>query len=419
MSRFPRALLAIGTASVAAFALVACGDDAGSDSDSSGACTEGDGMTVGTILPQTGSLAYLGPPEFAGVDLAIEEINEFGGVLDNCVKVLHEDSGDTSTDIASQAADALISQGVDVVIGAASSGVSFQFIDKLYEEGIVQISPANTSPDFTTYERGDYYFRTAPSDILQGRVMADTLIADGHEKIAILALQDAYGTGLAASIEANLTEFGGEVVLTTIYDPNAAEFSAEVSELAAADADAVVLITFNEIVNLGPALAEGGLSSQDIPWYFVDGNLADYTADFPEGFLVGTKGTFPGADPTPIRERLLDINPDLKDFTYASESYDATALAALAAIAGGSFDSDTIKDNLIDVSSGGTKCTGFTECATLLAEDSSADIDYEGYSGPIEFSPEGDVTAATIGIYEYLADNTYQNLEYRFGDLNG
>jgi ABC-type branched-subunit amino acid transport system substrate-binding protein len=416
MARFPRALLAVATAGMTAFALTACGED---EPDSSGGqCEEGDGMTVGTILPQTGSLAFLGPPEFAGVNLAVEEINEFGGVLDTCVEVLHEDSGDTTTDIASQSADALIAQGVDVVIGAASSGVSFQFIDKLYEEGIVQISPANTSPDFTTYERGDYYFRTAPSDILQGRVLADQIIADGHEKVAILALQDAYGTGLAAAVEENLTAFGGEVVMKTIYDPNASEFSAEVSELAAAEADAVVLITFNEIVNLGPALAEGGLSAQDLGWYLVDGNLADYSEDFPAGFLVGAKGTFPGADPEPIRDRLLEIDPELKDFTYSSESYDATALAALAAIAGDSHDSETVKDNLIDVSSGGTECTGFTECAELLAEDKGTDIDYTGYSGPIEFSPEGDVTAATIGIYQYLEDNTYENLDYRFGDLN-
>ncbi|WP_335985887.1 ABC transporter substrate-binding protein [Glycomyces sp. MUSA5-2] len=418
MARFPRALLAVATAGITAFSLAACGEDE-DPSASGGECTESDdALKIGTILPQTGSLAFLGPPEFAGVHLAQQEINEYGGVLGSCVDVLDQDSGDTSTDIASQSADALIAQGVHAVIGAASSGVSFQFIDKLYEEGIVQVSPANTSPDFTTYPRGDYYFRTAPSDVLQGRVLADTIIQDGHEKIAILALQDAYGTGLADSVEQNFTEFGGEVVLKTIYDPTATEFSAEVSAVADSGADAIVLVTFNEIVNLGPALAEGGLSAQDIPWYLVDGNLADYSETFPAGFMEGAKGTFPGADPAEIRDRLLEVDPELTDFTYGPESYDATSLVALAAIAGDSIDSETIKDNLIDVSSGGTKCTGFTECAELLAEDNTADIDYEGYSGPIEFSPEGDVNAATIGVYQYLPDNTYENLTYTFGELS-
>jgi len=408
MSRFPRALLAAATAGATLFALTACGGDEGSDESDCG-------MKIGTILPQTGSLAFLGPPEFAGVDLAVEEINEAGGVLDQCVEVIHEDSGDTTTDIASQSADSLIAQGVHAVVGSASSGVSFQFIDKLYGEGIVQISPANTSPDFTTYERGDYYFRTAPSDVLQGRVLADAIIADGHASVAILALQDAYGTGLADSVEQNVVEFGGEVVMKTIYDPNASEFSAEVAELAAADADAVVLITFNEFTNLAPELVESNLGPQDLGWYMVDGNLSNYGDQFPEGMLEGTKGTFPGADPSVIQDRLLEIDPDLTDFTYATESYDATILLALAAAAGDSYDSDTIKDNLVDVSREGTKCTVYAECLELI--ENGEDIDFDGTSGPIEFSPEGDITAATIGLYQYLPDNTYENIDYIFQTL--
>ncbi|WP_100446034.1 ABC transporter substrate-binding protein [Glycomyces xiaoerkulensis] len=414
MSRFPRALLATATAGATAFALAACGTDDDDSSGASGDC-EGTGLTMGSILPQTGSLAFLGPPQFAGADLAIEEINEAGGVLGECVEIIHEDSGDTQTDIASQSADSLIAQDVQAIIGSASSGVSLQFIDKLYEEGIVQVSPANTSPEFTTYERGDYYFRTAPSDVLQGRVLADQVIADGHEQVAILALQDSYGTGLADSVEQNVTEFGGEVVMKEIYDPNATEFSAEVSQLAEADADAVVLITFNEITSLGPELVEANLSPQDLGWYFVDGNLSNYGDDFPKGMLEGTKGTLPGADPAALESRVLEIDPDLEDFSYAAESYDATLLVALAAVAGDAYDSDTIRDNMVAVSRDGTECTSYSECVDLLAD--GEDIDYNGASGPVEFSEVGDVTAATIGIYEYQADNTYENIDYNFQTL--
>lgn len=411
MSRYPRALLAVAAAGITAFSLTACGDD----SDSGSTDCETDGLKIGTILPQTGSLAFLGPPEFAGVDLAIQEINEAGGVLGCDATAIHQDSGDTTSEIASQSADALINQGVHTVVGAASSSVSLSFIDKLYQEGIVQISPANTSPEFTTYPNGDYYFRTAPSDVLQGRVLADTIIQDGHESIVIMALQDSYGTGLAAAVEENFAAFGGTVLDTIIYDPAATEFSAEVGQVADSGADAVVLITFNEIINLAPALAEENMSAQDLGWYFVDGNLSNYGDQFPEGFLEGAKGTYPGADTAAIQDRLLEVDPELVDFTYGPESYDATVLAALAAVQGGEVDSETIKNNLIEVSRDGTKCSGFTECADLLAD--GEDIDYEGYSGPIEFSPEGDVTAATIGVFQYGADNTYTNLGYTFGDL--
>ena len=63
-------------------------------------------LKVGTLLPQTGNLAFLGPPEFAGVKLAIKEINAAGGVLGkDVVEQIDGDSGDTTTDIATQTVD--------------------------------------------------------------------------------------------------------------------------------------------------------------------------------------------------------------------------------------------------------------------------------------------------------------------------
>ncbi len=126
-------------------------------------------LNIATVLPETGNLAFLGPPEFAGAELAIQEINEAGGVLGAEVTLDQGDSGDTSTDIANQTVDRQLAAGADAFIGAASSGVSFTFIDKLVENCKIHFSPANTSPDFTTYADDDLYFRTAPSDVLQGR----------------------------------------------------------------------------------------------------------------------------------------------------------------------------------------------------------------------------------------------------------
>ena len=86
---------------------------------------EGDGeLKIGGLLPQTGSLAFLGAPEFAGAELAIQEINDAGGVLGKPVVWSPGDSGDTSTDIASQTTDRLLGEGVDAIIGAASSSVT-------------------------------------------------------------------------------------------------------------------------------------------------------------------------------------------------------------------------------------------------------------------------------------------------------
>ena len=113
--------------------------------------------------------------------------------------------------------------------------------------------------------------------------------------------------------------------------------------------------------------------------------------------------------------RLLEVNPDLKDFTYAGESYDATVVSALAAIEAKSDAGTEIAKHIVDVTKGGTKCTTFKACADLLA--AGEDIDYDGVSGPIELGETGSPTAASIGIYQYQADNTFVNLEYKFGSL--
>jgi len=162
------------------------------------ATREGDGvLKLGSLLPETGSLSFLGPPEFAGLEYAIDEINAAGGVLGAPIEYSQGDSGDTSTDIASTTVDRLISENVDAIVGAASSGVTLTVIDKVVAAGITMFSPANTSPALSDYADNSLYFRNAPSDLLQGAVLADLITADGNASVYILNLDDAYGNGLA------------------------------------------------------------------------------------------------------------------------------------------------------------------------------------------------------------------------------
>ena len=418
---------AVAVVGVASLALAACGgddDDGGEGTGATEAPTEeaaatGDGtLKLGSLLPQTGSLAFLGPPEFAGVDLAVQEINEAGGVLGEEITVSHTDSGDTTTDIASQSVDRLITEGVDAIIGAASSSVTLTVLDAIAQNKTVMFSPANTSPDLTTYPDDGYYFRTAPSDVIQGRVMGDLVISDGCANVGVMALQDPYGEGLAENVQISVEEGGGEIAggQAIIYDPNAANFATEVTQMTSLAPECIVLIGFAETSTIIPELVNQGIGPQDVPLYFVDGNLSNYGDDFPAGTLDGNKGTLPGAEATAdFQERLLGVNPDLNDFSYAPESYDAAILIALAAIAAGDDSGESISANLVAVSRDGTKCTTFEECAGLLED--GEDIDYDGVSGPVEFSEAGDPTQATVGIYQYGPDNTYTNLEYFEGQL--
>jgi ABC-type branched-subunit amino acid transport system substrate-binding protein len=205
-------------------------------------------LRIGTLLPLTGSLAFLGPPEVAGAKLAIQDLNEAGGVLGQDVELTEGDSGDASTDTASQTVDRLLQADVNAIIGAASSSVSLTVVDAITGAGVLQFSPANTADEFTTYDDNGLYFRTAPPDVLQARALADLIIAEGNNSVGILALNDAYGTGLAENLKANLLESGlaEEDIRDIIYDPQAQNYDTEIQEMVDFDPDAIAVIGFQE-----------------------------------------------------------------------------------------------------------------------------------------------------------------------------
>lgn len=221
---------------------------------------KGDGQfVVGTLLPQTGDLAFLEPPETAGVKLAIQDINKAGGVNGSDATITAADSGDGTPNIAPQEANKLLSADADVIVGAASSDVSLAVLDQITNAGVLQISPANTSTAFDTYDDKGLYFRTAPSDVLQGRVLAEQIAKDGYTNVAIMARQEAYGEALAENVEKYFTQSGGQVVAKVLYSPESPNYSAEVNEIAASDPDAIALIAFDETKKIIPEMINAGI----------------------------------------------------------------------------------------------------------------------------------------------------------------
>jgi branched-chain amino acid transport system substrate-binding protein len=424
----PTLVRSLAVAGASALLLAACGNSGGGSTTTSAAPSEsasesstvpaGDGtLTIGTVLPQTGSLAFLGPPEFAGVDLALKEINDAGGVLGKPVVKIEGDSGDTSTNIASATVDAGLAKGVDAFIGAASSSVSLTIIDKITSAGVVQMSPANTSIALTSYADKGLYWRTAPPDTFQGAILGQLVAGDDHKTAAVLALQDAYGEGLAKTFTEAFESTGGTIAFSKIYDPKAADYAAEVTAVKASKPEALVIIGFDETKKILQELIKQGIGPDKLPLYLCDGNMGNALAEgLPAGTLNGAKGTIPGSKASDeFQAALKAINPELIDFSYAPESYDATNLIALAAQAAGSDNGVAIASQLQAVSAGGEKCTNFADCKKLL--DEGKDIDYEGQSGPTDFDANGDPTKATMGIYQFGADDKIAALDFIPGDV--
>ncbi len=408
-SRFTKAVSATAVFALGAAVLTGC------SSTTAGGCELGptvDGdlvLKLGTALPQTGNLAFLGPPEEAGAALAIDEINAAGKGIN--IDVVWGDSGDTDNKAYDTEIPRLLNEGVEAILGAASSGTSLQFIDRVIDQCVIQFSPANTSAAFTTYEDKGLYFRTAPSDVLQGEVLGNLIAEDGHQKISMIVLNDSYGTGLAEYVTTAFTAAGGEVLAAPTYNTGDTNFSSQISEALAGDPDAIVLITFDEVKTIIPELVSQFPADK---LYFVDGNLTDYSADFPAGTLKGAKGTYPGVNESKIGDFLKKMNDnwvargneELKLAAYGPESYDAVVLLALAALEARSTEGANMSVKLSEVSGGtggGTKCSSFAECADIINGGGTAD--YDGPSGPITLNDVGDPTDGNILIQQFDDNN--------------
>ena len=147
MSVFSKAGSGFAILAASALVLAGCAADSGDTTAEPAAPTapasETLNLKIGTALPLTGTLAFLGPPEEAGVALAVKDINDAN--LGIQIDVVYGDSGDLDNKAYETEIPRLLNEGVSAILGAASSGVSLQFIDQVTGAGVIQFSPANTS----------------------------------------------------------------------------------------------------------------------------------------------------------------------------------------------------------------------------------------------------------------------------------
>jgi branched-chain amino acid transport system substrate-binding protein len=308
--------------------------------------------------------------------------------------------------------DRLLAAGVDAIIGAASSGVTATVKDKILGANVIQFSPANTAKTLT--EEGDLYFRTAPSDILQGRVLGDLVVADGNANAVILALDDPYGTGLLEDTTSAFEASGGTVLDSIVYDPQAQTFDAEVQAIVNADPDAVILIGFDETARILATMIEQGVGPDTKAVYGVDGNMGSTIPGQVDpnnpGVIAGMKGTAPlPAENQAFFDRLTEFQPDLTDFLYAAESYDAAIILGLAAEIAGTDEPSAVAEEIIGVTKDGENCTDWAGCMEFISQD--MDIDYDGASGPLEFSDAGEPASGNYGILRFTETGEVETID--------
>ncbi|MDP9331978.1 MAG: ABC transporter substrate-binding protein, partial [Actinomycetota bacterium] len=224
-----KTLGAITVVVVLALAAAACGSSKKTQTGSTGTTTASPGargnvngqLVLGALLPQSGDLSVIYKSLNTPLTMAVAEINAAGGVNGQQVVVKQADDG-TSVDVATSSLDTLLtSDKVDAILGAASSTTTLGIIDKIKTNGVLDCSGSTTSAALSVAggAGGGYYFRTAPSDNLQGPALAQLVLSDNKQKVAILTRNDSYGTGFGSSLSKALTDGGADVVANVAYDP--------------------------------------------------------------------------------------------------------------------------------------------------------------------------------------------------------
>ncbi len=398
----------------------------------------GDSFCVGVILPEAVNGESDFPTLAAAINLAASDISGAG----RQVKVIFRENQGTP-DEADRVAEEFLNIGVHGIVGAWSSSVSLSMIDRVTGNEVVMVSPSNTSPSLTEYNEGflmrrgyiqyPYYYRTTPSDVFVGPLIASTLAADTTQlnsvNMAIIYREDDWGTRLTEEIDKAVKDSAsladkivGEPVKipynpATLDTANVGTLIADIESRVDDNTDVIILLVFDE----GDEILRGMIRSDSIPnpddarYYLGDGYVHEdiderVSGGDPalEGKTNGIKVVQSTADPCRFPEFISTLkatDPGLTDFSYTSEAYDAVVLLALASLSAGSNEPAEYVSEIIKVSRDGQACTTYQSCAALLTDDNTDnDINYNGISGQIGFDRNGDITSAFYTVFEY--DNT-------------
>ena len=425
-----RKLFAVaGSVAVLSLGVAACGDDdestTGGGEDVSDASFD---LTVGALLPQTGDLSIFAPPGEKAANLAAEEASAALEGTDITVELTSADT-ETKAAAAQQAAQQLISEGASCLVGPWASDETIPTGQTVAgRQQVPLISPSSTSPEISELPDDGYVFRTAPSDALQGIVLADAV---GQEfgtdaTISVAARNDAYGEGIANAFIENFEANGGTTTGPVLYDPEGTTFDSEAEEIVADSPDGYVIIDFEDPYGkVGAALARTG-DFDPSTMFTADGLAFDPSIPdtIPLESLDGAKGTRPatpeGTDTADAFQKLYDSSSEQpKDRgTFDAQNFDAVTLCVLGAVAAGSAEGPDIQAAITDVASAPGDQYDYTDMAGAIeALQAGEDIDFEGVSGPLDLDDNGDPTQGTYDTYEYkngkfvLGDQVEQSSE--------
>jgi ABC-type branched-subunit amino acid transport system substrate-binding protein len=361
-------------------------------------------ITVGLVMELTGPAGEYGQAGAKSVEMAFRDFNDAGGV-GGCKIVADTRDSQSQGNVAVDQATQLVNiKKVPVIIGGIISSVSIPILTSVTAPaGVVQVSPASSSPTLTELGRdgktNGVFFRTITSDALQGTAAAKYAIDQGLKKIAIISVNSDFGVNMVREFATAYQKLGGTITSTTPYNEKQSSYSSEASAAMAGEPDALYLVSTPVD---GATIARAWISGGGKQTFLLnDGmNSKDFIDSVGAQYLENAYGTSSGTSPTASTEY---FNSTYEAFSggispsapAADRSYDAGAIVALAIAKAGKSDAAAIKAAMPEVvAEGGTPIHAGKEefaKALQLIKDGKP-VKYEGVIGPVSFDQYGDIT---------------------------
>jgi branched-chain amino acid transport system substrate-binding protein len=353
-----------------------------------------DPIKIGHILPLTGPLGVYSEGFLKGVQLAVWEINQEGGIAGHRVELIEEDSK-TDAAAAAEAAHKLIDiDNVKVIIGAYASSCTYAVAPYAEQMQVVMISPATTGVQLS--DAGEYIFRVVPSDSGQAAAMAELAVSKGYTSAATIVIDNPYGVGIDETFTELFEKSGGEVVASIQYELGAATYKTELGIIQDSDPDVIIDVSYADDGQI--IFKEAAELGIDKPWICAEGIADDKIFGAPgvPQYMTttggdGMIGTRPLSVESPGSVHFKNMwkehfEEDFAGQIYGDYAYDAAKIAIMAISYAGQYEGEAIKD-------------------ALFYSGSS----YKGASGDKTFDEYGDVSGDYIiwnvqqaaGIYSF------------------
>lgn len=203
------------------------------------AVTDREAVVIGASLPLSGEAASYGEGGAAGIELAVKELNDAGGIGGRRVMVIYEDDRCSAQSVT--VLNRLVGvEKVDAIIGPLCSAAAGPAVAIAQQAGVPTVLFASSAPDLT--KAGDYIYRVYPSDSFQGKFQAEYAYNElGKRRAALVTVQNDWGQGIRPVFKERFVALGGRVVVDEQAETESTDMRTILAKIAASDADVIII----------------------------------------------------------------------------------------------------------------------------------------------------------------------------------